>query len=191
MTERDKLLSGLAYDTRDADVWRLHMRARKLLRQYNSSDPEAAGLRASLLRELLGRLGEGNCTVLDGGQVRIGNDVLLGPAVHIYAVSHPVQPEERFLRRDDGTVGYVTTTAPVVIEDRVWIGGNTVVMPGVNIGEGSTVGAGSVVTPPDFVSHRSAAMERVGASISRGSAPPSASRTPSTISWWRMGRWGT
>lgn len=171
MTEREKLLSGLPYDTRDAEVLRLHTRARKLLREYNSSDPEAAEQRRSLLRVLLGRLGEGiwieppffcdyganihigdrtfvnmNCTVLDGGQVRIGSDVLIGPGVHIYAVNHPVEPEERFLRRDDGTVGYITTSAPVVIEDKVWIGGNTVILPGVAIGEGSAVGAGSVVT---------------------------------------------
>ena len=43
---------------------------------------------------------------------------------------------------------------PVTIEDNVWIGGNSTILPGVTIGHGSVIGAGSVVVksiPPDTV----------------------------------------
>lgn len=64
--------------------------------------------------------------------------LFLGPGIHVYTATHPVDPEER--------VRGPELARPVRIEPRAWIGGATVVLPGVTIGEGSTVGAGSVVT---------------------------------------------
>ena len=78
-----------------------------------------------------------NCTVLDTGTVYFGNDVKIGPNCSFYSVSHPLDPEERASLYEFGK--------PIVIEDQVWIGGSSVVRPGVRIGRGSVVGCGSVV----------------------------------------------
>ena len=71
--------------------------------------------------------------------MKIGNRCLFGPSVSIYTVSHPVDPRER-----NGAQG-PEFTAPVVIHDDVFIGGGAIILPGVTVGEGSTVGAGAVV----------------------------------------------
>lgn len=76
--------------------------------------------------------------------VRIGARVLFGPFVSIFAATH----ETGVQSRRDG----VEYAMPVVIGDDCWVGGNTTIMPGVTIGRGCTIGAGSVVTRdiPDF-----------------------------------------
>ena len=38
------------------------------------------------------------------------------------------------------------TSQPVTVGNRCWIGGGAILLPGVTIGDGTTVGAGSVVT---------------------------------------------
>lgn len=76
--------------------------------------------------------------VLDCAIVRIGDRTILGPNVHIYAATHPVSVKERREIPD--------YSKEVTIGSDCWIGGNCVVMPGVTIGNGVTVGACSVVT---------------------------------------------
>ena len=78
------------------------------------------------------------CIMLDAAPIHIGDRVLLGPNVHLYATTHPLDAVERASGKQ-----YV---APITLEDDCWIGGNTVVMPGVTIGAGAVIGAGSVVT---------------------------------------------
>lgn len=72
--------------------------------------------------------------------VTIGERVLIGPNVQLYAATHPTSPEVR-----NGKYGPEASKA-IVIEDDCWIGGSVIVLAGVTIGRGSTVGAGSVVT---------------------------------------------
>lgn len=81
-----------------------------------------------------------NCLINDVCEVRIGNNVIISPNVCIYTGTCSTDP-----RRRNGNSGtqYGKT---VVIEDDVWIAANVVILPGVKIGKGSTVGAGSVVT---------------------------------------------
>lgn len=79
------------------------------------------------------------CFINAGGGVSIGNDVLIGPRVIIHSLNHVYSDKNRLIRLQ----GHVTR--PVVIEDDVWIGGGSVVVPGVRIGRGAVVGAGSVV----------------------------------------------
>ena len=72
-----------------------------------------------------------------GGGVKIGDRVLI--ASHVAIVSETHDPDahpmnESFVR------------APVRIEDDVWIGAHSVIFPGVVLGRGSVVGAGSIVT---------------------------------------------
>ena len=76
--------------------------------------------------------------ILDCGLVTIGDRVLFGPFVSIYAATHETEVQSR---RD-----YIEFAREVVIGDDCWIGGNVVILPGVVIGKGCTVGAGSVVT---------------------------------------------
>ena len=103
-------------------------------------------------------IGEGtfinaNATLLDTYPIRIGRDVMIGPNCALYPVSHPVRAADRILRDENGRrAGQMTTGAPIVIEDEVWLGGNVIVLEGVTIGARSMIGAGSVVTksvPPD------------------------------------------
>jgi len=84
--------------------------------------------------------------VLGPGRVTIGNRVLIGPGARLYTPNHPV---DTALRREGWEIGL-----PITIEDDAWLGGSVVICPGVTIGRGSVVGAGSVVTkdvPPGVV----------------------------------------
>ena len=94
-------------------------------------------------------LGEGtylnmSCNFVDDGEIVVGKNVLFGPAVTVMTVGHPIDP----------TLRKYMYTAPVTIEDNVWIGGGAVICPGVTIGENSVIGAGSVVAkdiPPNCI----------------------------------------
>ncbi|MCJ1398306.1 hypothetical protein MMC11_001503 [Xylographa trunciseda] len=81
-----------------------------------------------------------NCVILDTCKVTIGARTLLGPNVSIYSGTHPIDPTIR-----NGTAG-PEMGKEIHIEEDCWIGGNVVILPGVRIGKGATVGAGSVVT---------------------------------------------
>ncbi|AEO64568.1 uncharacterized protein THITE_2110846 [Thermothielavioides terrestris NRRL 8126] len=83
-----------------------------------------------------------NCLINDVCEVRIGNNVVISPNVCIYAGTCSTNPYRRKDRQQYGK--------PVIIEDDVWIAANVVILPGVRIGKGSTVGAGSVVTRVSF-----------------------------------------
>ncbi len=137
-------------------------RAKKLCQQLNGFRVDQRKAREPVYRELFGRfssafiepdffcdygynifLGENffanhHCVMLDAAPIHIGSNVLFGPAVHLYTTTHPLDAAER--------ASGLQLCAAITIEDDVWIGGNTVVMPGVTIGRGAVVGAGSVVT---------------------------------------------
>lgn len=76
-------------------------------------------------------------TLLDGRvfEIRIGKDVSIGPEASILTLGHDPQS------REFGDKG-----GKVVIGDRAWIGYRAIILPGVTIGDGAVVGAGSVVT---------------------------------------------
>ena len=76
------------------------------------------------------------CTFFDRGGITIGNDVFIAPKVNLITIDHDSDPENR-----SATYG-----RPIVIEDKVWIGINSTILPGVTVGYGSIVGANSVVT---------------------------------------------
>jgi len=81
-----------------------------------------------------------NCTILDTCAVTIGARTLVGPNVSLYSGTHPLDPALR-----NGTKGPELGKEVVIGED-CWIGGNVLVLPGVTLGRGCVVGAGSVVT---------------------------------------------
>lgn len=97
------------------------------------------------------RLGEhvfinANCTFLDGAFITIGAHTLIGPNVQIYTPHHPLNYLER---REGKEYSY-----PVSIGSDCWIGGGSIILPGITIGDRTVIGAGSVVTkdiPSDCV----------------------------------------
>lgn len=79
-----------------------------------------------------------NCTILDVAKVKIGDNCMLAPNVAIYTAGHPLHPDTRNSGYEYGK--------EVTIGDNCWIGGNSVICPGVHIGNDVVIGAGSVVT---------------------------------------------
>lgn len=170
-SEKQKMLAGELYLAADPELVAERKRARRLTRRYNHSTEEETVEREALLRELFGSVGtrteieppfrcdygsniyagDGlymnfDCVVLDCAPVRLGSNVMCGPGVHIYAASHPLEAEERLKG--------VELALPVTIGNNVWIGGKTIIRPGVTIGDNTTIGAGSVVTrdiPPNVL----------------------------------------
>ena len=85
-------------------------------------------------------VGISGCTISAVTSISIGNYVLLGSGCLITdSDAHPVDPEERRL-------GGGGKSAPIVIEDDVFIGARAIVLKGVTIGKGSVIGAGAVVS---------------------------------------------
>ena len=86
-----------------------------------------------------------NCTIIDVAKVSIGDNCQMAPNVAIYTAGHPLHPVSRNSLYEYGI--------SVTIGDNVWIGGNTIILPGVHIGSNTVIGAGSVVTKdiPDWV----------------------------------------
>ena len=150
------------YDPFDPELVAARERARDLCQTLNATREGEHQERRRILRELFGRggdtvwmqppffcdygtnieLGERvffnfNCIVLDVCAVRIGSFTLFGPAVQIYTPMHPFNAK---LRREQ------EFGKPVEIGSDVWVGGCAIIMPGVRIGSGAVVGAGSVVT---------------------------------------------
>jgi maltose O-acetyltransferase len=168
-TEKQKMLAGDLYDPLDPQLSAERRRARLLAKALNETRDDQQEERARLIRELIPAaggdpwieppffcdygtnitLGEKvffnfNCVILDVAPVHIGSRVMCGPAVQIYAATHPLSAAERRTGLELGK--------PIEIGDDVWIGGGAIVCPGVRIGARSVIGAGAVVTrdiPPD------------------------------------------
>jgi maltose O-acetyltransferase len=159
-SEREKMLAGALYDPRDAELQAELAATAGWLARYNRSLPAD---RPALLRERLGSVGEGaqirapffcdygfnihlgpgvflnfNCVILDVADVHIGEGTQIGPAVQIYAADHPREQAARETGQELGR--------PVHIGRHVWIGGGAILLPGVSVGDGAIIGAGSVVT---------------------------------------------
>jgi len=161
-TMRERMLAGDPYIADDPDIFRESNWARQMTHRINTLDPADTGEADRLFRELLGAVGEHthirppfHCdygyqsvvgsrtfanfglTCLDVARITIGDDVQIGPHVQLLTPTHPVEPGPR---RDKWE-----SAEPITIGDNVWLGGGVVVCPGVNIGENTVVGAGSVV----------------------------------------------
>ena len=84
------------------------------------------------------RSGFSGTVIAAAGSIRIGQNVLCGANTTITDYDwHGIEPDKRNKAADP---------KPVVIEDNVWLGLNSVVLKGVTIGKNSVIGANSVVT---------------------------------------------
>ncbi|SET08435.1 sugar O-acetyltransferase [Hymenobacter actinosclerus] len=159
MTPKQLMLAGELYQANDPELVAERRHAKQLCHRYNQ---EPIDLNRQLLGELFGketnahieapfrcdygyniRLGQNfyanyNFTVLDCAPVSIGDNVLVAPNVVLSAAGHPVEVASR--------VAGWEFARPITIEDNVWLGAGVLVLPGVRIGAGTTIGAGSVVT---------------------------------------------
>ncbi|HBI10822.1 MAG TPA: maltose O-acetyltransferase [Franconibacter pulveris] len=160
--EKRKMIAGELYRPEDPTLKADRLCARQRLHAFNHSEPEEKALRNQLLNELLGEgknayfeppfrcdygynIFVGNdfyanfdCVILDVCPVRIGNNCMLAPGVHIYTATHPLDPAARNSGAEYGK--------PVTIGDNVWIGGRAIINPGVTIGHNVVIGSGAVVT---------------------------------------------
>lgn len=92
-----------------------------------------------------------NCIFLDHGGIHIGDNVMLAPNVTILTVSHPLLADQRIVRKFPNSFepyrrGEVEIVKPVTIGNNVWIASGAIILGGVNIGDNSVIGAGSIVT---------------------------------------------
>ncbi|CAN9263965.1 unnamed protein product [Alternaria alternata] len=180
--EYEKMISGMLYNAFSPTLNAARFKARAFANKYNTwfPDPETtdsekgfdilAAERLRMLKTVIGHVADDdifieppfnidygcnislgkrfysnfNLTILDCSLVTIGDRCMFGPNVSIFAATHEAEVQSR---RDNIEYG-----KPVVVGDDCWIGGNVVILPGVTIGRGVTVGAMSVVTKdvPDF-----------------------------------------
>ena len=161
MNEYQKMISRQPYNCIDPELIAIRREAAARYRRLHRAEEEDA--QRALLQELVGELAEGaficpplyctygrhihlgkgsyinmGATLLDNAPIHIGAEVMIGPNVQIYTAAHALDADER--------IQGVETALPVTIEDRVWIGGGAILLPGVTIGREAVVGAGSVVT---------------------------------------------
>lgn len=170
MTEKEKMLLGKMYLV-DSELSVELNRSIQFAKLYNATTDDERDKRDNILKEWLGKIGEnativpsfrcdygsnihigdgffanGDCIILDVHKVIIGNNVMFGPRVLVFTASHPIDADVRATSLVFGKA--------ITIGDNVWIGGGTIINPGVSIGNRVVVGSGSVVTkdiPDDVV----------------------------------------
>ncbi|MBQ3242602.1 MAG: sugar O-acetyltransferase [Oscillospiraceae bacterium] len=171
MTEREKMVAGMLYDSADQELQDLRERCVHLCKKFNDLSELRAAEQKEVLKELLGSVGEHlwirpplrldygcnvylgnvsinfNCTMLDVAPIHIGDNVQIGPNVSFFTASHPLLAKERNAQFDETGRRYTLEYGkPITVEDNVWIGGGTIINGGVTIGHDAVIGAGSVVT---------------------------------------------
>lgn len=164
MNNRERMNAGKIYDPGDEDILQEQFSYLEKQCDYNETRPSEMKKREQLLREMFGSIGENcyieppfhanwggkhvhmgngvyanfNLTMVDDGNIYIGDHVMFGPNVTIATAGHPIEPG----LREKG----LQYNIDVHIGNNVWIGAGVIILPGVNIGDDTVIGAGSVVT---------------------------------------------
>lgn len=172
MTEEEKIDAGVLFWPDAPELAAIKRRTHELNVDYNMTHEGETEKRQAILRQILGRMGEGvfiqgpiafhygkhtsigknvfanfNFTVQDDAKVTIGDECCFGPNVTIVTPLHPmVASERRAMATAGGEAHRLCWAKPVYIGSDCWFGANVTVCPGVTIGDGCVIGAGSVVT---------------------------------------------
>lgn len=169
-TEAEKMVQGLWYDANfDQELIDRRLTTQDLCFELNQLKPSQQAERSAILQKLLQKdpgdlvllspfacdygnninFGKGcfvniNCYFMDGASISLGDHVFVGPSTGFYTANHPLTA----LERNAG----LEQALPITVGNNVWFGANVNVMPGVTIGDGCVIAAGSVVTkdiPPN------------------------------------------
>lgn len=159
-----RMYEGKIYDSGDEAIMSEQAGYIELLYDFNATRPSQMDKRMELMKKMFGKIGEDcyieppfhanwggkhvfmgnkvyanfNLTLVDDGNIYIGNSVMFGPNVVVATANHPINIELR-----EKLYQY---NKDVHIGNNVWIGAGSVIVPGVTIGDNTVIGAGSVVT---------------------------------------------
>lgn len=161
MSEKAKMIHGEPYNPIDPMLVLERDRASRICARYNRKTYHEYIMRNRLMRKLINTngnfwvkppfycdygynitLGQDvminyGCVFLDVCPIVIKDKTLIGPNVQIYTACHATDPKQRLAGVEFGK--------SVTIGSNVWIGGGSVICPGVEIGDNTVIGAGSVV----------------------------------------------
>ncbi len=170
MNQKERMLKGLPYRAWEDNLDGERDACQEKIYELNMIKPDKRKKIPELIKALFGKTGKNiwveppfrcdygwnieagedfyanyGLTILDVGKVTFGDNVMIAPNVSIYTAGHPIHPDSRNSGYEYGI--------PISVGNNVWIGGNTVILPGVSIGDNAVIGAGSVVTKnvPDNV----------------------------------------
>lgn len=154
--------AGELYPGDDPELNRELDRRQAMVAALNAIPYERSEERADALADLLAAIGEGtmvrtpfycdygdgirigartfvnfNCTMLDGAPISIGDECLIASGVQLITATHPIDPTPRRAALEQAL--------PITIGSGVWLGAGAIVCPGIEIGENTVVGAGSIV----------------------------------------------
>lgn len=164
MSEKEKMLAGELYDANyDQELIEEREKAKDNCFQYNQMKPSHREEKKEIMKKILGKtkenflieqpflcdygynieIGENfyanhNLIILDANKVTFGDNVFIAPNCGFYTAGHPLD----YKQRNQG----LEYAKPIKVGNNVWIGGNVVVLPGVEIGDNCVIGAGSIVT---------------------------------------------
>lgn len=161
--EHQKQLSGKWYNPSDIEIKRLQAQSRIFMQNFNIELDSSK--RFEIMKNWFKEIGDGsfiephffcdfgvhlilgknvyintNCTILDSALVKIGDNTMIGSGVQILTPFHPLAPNDRISKTDN------EKAKPISIGKNCWIASGSIILPGITIGNGTTIGAGSVVT---------------------------------------------
>lgn len=164
MSQYKRMIEGKIYDPMDPEITSEQKIYQEKVYEFNQLKPYESEEKQKYMHEVFAECGENcyielpfhanwgghhlhlgsgvymnfNMTMVDDGNIYIGNKVMFGPNVTIITGTHPVNPS----LREKG----LQYNKDVYIEDNAWIGSGVTILPGVKIGKNSVIAAGSMVT---------------------------------------------
>lgn len=164
MTQYERMTAGLIYDPGDPEIMSMQVPFQDALWEFNQLKPSDYEKKTEYMKKVFAECGDNcyielpfranwgghnvhfgsgiyvnfNLTVVDDGNIYVGDKVMFGPNVTIATANHPMNAELR--------AKSYQYNKDIYIGENVWIGAGVVIVPGVHIGKNSVIGAGSVVT---------------------------------------------